>query len=140
MAMTSIKRSVLAASALGALLAVAPAYAQDDYSQGPPESVQVIAPPYHLDHNQFGTPVENEKLSIAVRYDDLDLTTRGGAHELRTRIRDAAHSVCEALAADIQYKAYDQPDCYKEATSAAMRRAGTAIGEARDSYDASYEY
>jgi UrcA family protein len=140
MTMTSLKRSALAAGAFGALLMAAPAYAQDDTYQGPPESVEVIAPPYHLDHNQFGTPLEKQTLSIAVRYDDLDLSTRGGAHELRARIRDAASSVCEQLAAQIPIKAYDAPDCFKEATSAAFRRADTAIGEARGAYGTSYEY
>jgi UrcA family protein len=110
-----------------------PAYDQG----GPPENVIVIAPPRtQTDHSSLA-PTEITRLSLHVRYDDLDLRTAEGAHELRARVRDAAYDVCGRLVARFPHALPSTPSCFKQALAGGMNRADTAIHEARDY---AYEY
>jgi UrcA family protein len=133
-----LMKSLLAASAL--VLTTSAVMAQDyndAYGPGPNESIEVIAPRIRPDSSSMA-PTSATKLSVQVRYDDLDLTTRGGARELRSRVRDAAQNVCETLADRFPYPAEPQAPCYKDAVSAGLARADNAISDARHASD--YEY
>jgi UrcA family protein len=105
------------AVALG--IGVATASAQGTpYSNGPTESVEVIGPRFH-----------------AVRYDDLDIATRSGAHALRWRIWNRAHEVCGRLSE--VYPVYEMTtakSCVKTAYEDAIVKAYRAIADARLSY------
>jgi len=103
----------------------------DDGYGAPPENVIVIAPPYQTDHSSLA-PTEITKLSMNVAYDDLDLRSAAGAHELRARVRDAAHDVCDRLVARFPHALYDTTSCYKQALHGGLNRADTAIHEARN--------
>jgi UrcA family protein len=137
-----LMKSLLAASALGVILAGSPVQAQDydndGYANGPNETIEVIAPRIPTDHSSLA-PTSATNLSIAVRYDDLDLTTGGGARELRSRVRDAARDVCETLEARFPIAAVPQKPCYRTAVEAGIARADNAISDARNYTDAGYE-
>src|SRR5205814_3104990 len=80
-------------------LGVSAAFAQGSpYSNGPTESVEVIAPRFHADSTPLNGPMEKVSYSERVRYDDLNLLTRRGARALRWRIWDTAQDVCVRLA------------------------------------------
>lgn len=133
-----LMKSLLAASAL--ILSGSAALAQDyndAYGPGPNESIEVIAPRIRPDNSSMA-PTSATKLTVQVRYDDLDLTTHGGASELRSRVRDAAHNVCETLEARFPIPAVPQEPCYRTAVSSGLARADNAISDARHSED--YEY
>lgn len=132
-----LMKSLLAASAL--VLTASAALAQDyndAYGPGPNESIEVIAPRLPHDNSSMA-PTSATKLSMQVRYDDLDLTTRDGARELRSRVRDAAHNVCETLEARFPIPAVPQEPCYRSAASSGLARADNAISDARHG---DYEY
>ena len=58
-------------------LGVSAAFAQGSpYSNGPTESVEVIAPRFHADSAPLNGPMEKVSYSERVRYDDLNLLTR----------------------------------------------------------------
>ena len=107
-----------------------PAY-DDGYAANVPENVIVIAPHVQTDHSSLA-PTEITKLSMNVAYDDLDLRSAAGAHELRARIRDAAHDVCGRLIARFPHALSNTTSCYKQALYGGMNRADTAIREARN--------
>jgi UrcA family protein len=106
-----------------------PAY--DNGYAGPPENVIVIAPPRQTDHSSLA-PTQITRLSMNVAYDDLDLRSAQGAHELRARIRDAARDVCDRLVARFPHALYDTTSCYRQALDGGMNRADTAIHVARN--------
>jgi len=122
------------AVALG--IGVATASAQGTpYSNGPTESVEVIGPRFHADTTRLNAPLERVSLSSSVRYDDLDIATRGGAHALRWRIWNRAHEVCDRLSE--VYPVYEMTtakSCVKTAYEDAMVKAYRAIADARLSY------
>lgn len=128
-----LKTTLLAA---GALMLAATAASAQDYDG--PETVEVIAPRIVHDNSALA-PTSYTNLSTVVRYDDLDLRTRAGAGELRARIRDAAHDVCEELKYRYPHQLAGDPPCYKTAVDKAMARADTAIGSARSYTYAGYE-
>jgi len=138
------KTSLIAASALGLVLVASSASAQDygngdgAYNNGPTETIEVIAPRAPADSSSLA-PTSATKLSVAVRYDDLDLTTRDGAHELRDRVRGAAHDVCETLEQRFPIAAVPQEPCYRSAVDAGLRRADNAISGARHYSYVGYE-
>jgi UrcA family protein len=105
--------------------------APENAPENMPENVIVIAPPYQTDHSSLA-PTEITKLSMNVAYDDLDLRSASGAHELRARVRDAAHDVCDRLAGRFPHALYDTTSCYKQALHGGLNRADTAIHEARN--------
>jgi UrcA family protein len=146
--MTKIHSALLAASALGLALTATSvsAHSYDDqsgYQNGPPEQVIVIAPPDYYAHrpypsNQLGRPPEPTTLSQSVNFSDLDLSTREGAHELRARIRDAAHGICSELASRYPIRMANSQPCYEKAVQSGLNRADNAIHEARYEYRDDY--
>ncbi|HWA90610.1 MAG TPA: UrcA family protein [Rhizomicrobium sp.] len=144
-----LKYSLLAGSALALMLTAAPAFAQDyndntdngydqSYNNGP-ETIEVIAPRFNFERRPVGAPPGRLSLSQAVSYNDLDLRTRSGAHELRMRVRDTAQEVCARLAEEYPVKQAPGTNCYKTALDDAMARADTAIRDARNYTYAGYE-
>jgi len=147
--MTRFHTTLLAASALGLVLGTSSVSAQgyDDqytYQGGPNEEVIVVAPDYYYHRpypsNQLGRPPEPTTLSQSVGYSDLDLATSEGAHELRARVRDAAHDICAELAGRYPVRMANSEPCYKKAVESGMNRANSAIYQARYDYREGYEY
>jgi UrcA family protein len=144
-------RRLLLAGAAALALSAAPASAQgygpygDDpgYANGPPEEVEVTAPHFRQETAPLNAPLEKVSLSTRVPYDDLDLATRSGAHELRLRVRDAARGVCEQLAGVYPVYQLNGTSCFKTALENGMVRANAAITtarqQARDEYYEGYE-
>ena len=153
----SCKLSLLAAaSVFGLVLAAGPAAAQDYYGSAdddyappagravpppapaydqsvPAEEVIVTAPRPRFEERrgELGGRVEDVSLSQDVRYDDLDLTTPEGAHELRDRIRYTAREECRRLDQMYPIASDDSPPCYRTAVDDGMQQADEAIGRAR---------
>jgi UrcA family protein len=132
-----VTRLALLASAV-LLLATAPAanaqdrYRNASYSDESREQVIVIAPRVHEERGAtLGIP-SKVSMSQPVPYDDLDLRTRTGAHELRLRVADTARNICDRLADNYPYREVPGRSCYKEAVSDAMIRVNEAIRDARD--------
>jgi UrcA family protein len=121
-------------------LGIAEASAQAaPYSNGPTESVEVIAPRFRADTTPLNGPMEKVSYSERVRYDDLNLLTRRGVHELRWRIWDTAQNVCVRLAeAYPVYVSTTEKSCARRAYEDAMVRAYGAISDKRIS--AAYWY
>ena len=119
---------LVTAGAFGLLLAASSAYAQS-YN----ENVDVTSPRMHYEPRQssIGAPIENVSLSEAVRYDDLDLRTAGGARRLEERVRYTAQSVCNRL--DHMYPIAEDgsPPCIEGALATGMQRADAAITHVR---------
>src|SRR5579871_1994811 len=93
---SSGRRLLLVAVALGAVLISPVASAQNGRGDGESgsanstrEEVYVYGPRIHVERSPLGS-IEKVSMSRAVRYDDLDLRTMPGAHELRLRIRNVA--------------------------------------------------
>lgn len=110
---------------------------------GPPEEVIVTPPPYGPTRGHLGGPIEDVSLSRAVRYDDLDLTSRWGVRRLRQRIAFEARTLCRQLDTMYPVSADDAGGwngrCYNRAYERAMYRADRVIYEARYSYGQSYQ-
>jgi UrcA family protein len=85
----------------------------------------------------YGGPVgpdgRPERLSQAVSYADLDLSTWSGREALRHRIRDTARSLCDALN-EPSTRAGDPlvPSCVDEAVRGAERQMRVAVNVAYD--------
>src|SRR4051794_40915240 len=135
----------VAAAAAAALFTVAspvsaqPYGAYETYS-APPEEVIVTAPRPHAQFREEGggglrsmdVPPEKVSLTTHVRYDDLDLLSPEGAHELRLRVRAAAHGVCHDLAEAYPfYRIANSESCYREAVDRALVHANEVIGNVR---------
>ncbi|HXL99636.1 MAG TPA: UrcA family protein [Rhizomicrobium sp.] len=131
--------ALLAASALGLILAAPSAMAQDygrddGFRNGPTEEVIVTAPPYRQQRSAVtGAPIQDVAISQPVRFDDLDLRTDWGARTLHERIRTAAHDLCRRLDTLYPNSTDDSPPCYRTALENAMYRADSAIDAARQS-------
>ena len=132
-------RSALLAMA-GTFLVTGSASAQSSpYSNGPTESVEVIAQRFHADSAPLNGPMEKISYSERVRYDDLNLLTRRGVHELRWRIWDTAQNVCVRLAEAFPvYVSTTEKSCVRRAYEDAMVKAYGAISDKRTS--AAYWY
>jgi UrcA family protein len=112
--------------------APAPAYAEPGSTVG---EVVVIAPYHRAERDPAtGAPIERVSTSRVVHFDDLDLTSDYGVHELHYRIVLAARDACDSL--DRHYDVMDPGDgsCVARAVVDAMHQA--PIGYARD---AAYE-
>jgi UrcA family protein len=101
------------------------------YDEGPPPSVGelvIIAPRYHEERSPIGAPIETVREQRVVYTDDLDLSTRWGAHALKRRIERAARDACADL--DFRYPIGDPStgECVATATRHAMRRAEYVLG------------
>lgn len=135
----SITRLMLLAGAAGLFFAIQPAGAQDygradDMGQqAGPEQIIVQAPYLREERSNVFGHLDKVSMSGAVSYADLDLTTRGGARELRRRVRDTARDICRQLAEDYPFR--QQPlstKCYEGAVKDGLVRADDAIRDARD--------
>jgi len=130
-------KSACCAALLVTALGATPASAQDSYGSNvaygsDTENVQVNAPRFRVEGSRMRGSLEKISLSGAVRYDDLNLRTRGGARELYLRVRDEAQNVCMHL--EVAYPVREAPgtSCYKTALENATLRANAAIRDARD--------
>jgi len=141
MSVHSLLKPVLLASALGALMMVPAAQAQDDgryndaaYSNDT-ESVTVYAPHFHVDRSTpLGAP-DRVSLSRAVPYNDLDLRSPSDAHELRVRVATAAREICDQLQDATQTQEARDTSCYRTARDNAILRANAVIRDARNNDD-----
>ena len=135
--MRILAATLLAAGAVGlGLITSSGASAQDygppaPYATVPTDEVIVTAPRYRNDHNRLNVPIENVSLSQPVRYDDLDLRTRQGAHELRRRVRVVADQVCGQLIDAYPVGVDSDATCYRNAVAEAQPRVDAAIQTAR---------
>ena len=139
---TSLKtiRHLALAGAFGALFLAPAAFAQDTdnynaaaYSPDTTEQVIVVAPDISEERSNAFGHLDKVSMSLRVPFDDLDLTTRDGAHALRDRVRNAARDVCAKLADEYPFK--QQPGstkCYEGALKNGMLRADAAIRDSRD--------
>ena len=137
-----IRTALLAVGAFGALATTA-AFAQD-YDTGPGENVIVVAPDYYT-HRPYpshllGRPPERTTMSMSVSYSDLDLTTRDGAYELRSRVRDAARDICSDLASEYPIRMVESEPCLKNAIGIGLNRANMAISDKRQARGDYYAY
>lgn len=132
------RMALLAASALTIMLAAPSVSAQDyyddtAYDRGPTEEVIVQAPEYYRQQRDSatGAPIVDVAMSREVRFDDLDLRSRWGVRELRTRVSATARQLCDRL--NVRYPAAtsDSPDCFRTAYNDAMAQAEEAIERAR---------
>jgi UrcA family protein len=134
--------SLLAATAIGLAFA-APANAQQysrydepTYGNSSDEQIEVTAPRYHS-RSAIGAPIRDVAMSREVRFDDLDLRTTWGAHELKARIRYTASNLCQKLNIRYPVSADGSPPCYQTTIHRAMYQADRAISDARnEAYDA----
>ncbi len=109
-----------------------PGYADAEPSVG---EVIIVAPRRYSERDPAtGAPIERVATSRRVRYDDLDLTTDYGVHELHHRVERAAQDACDSL--DRHYQTLDSGDqeCVVRAVRDAMAQA--PLGYASD---AAYE-
>ena len=130
-------RAAILAGAVGLALAASSANAQDRYDNGAyanDESIQVIAPRFDTtaDGQRLNGPLEKISLSTNVPYDDLNLRTWRGAHELKLRVRDAAQTTCARLAEAYPVQEAFGTNCYKTALQNGELRANSVIRDARD--------
>jgi len=119
----------------GALVFCGAAVAQD-YGYDQPvaydEQVPVIGQRIHVEPGaRFGDVPEKLSASSYVRYDDLDLTTRDGAAELRFRVREAARDICRGLIDAYPVHTIQGQNCYKDAADSGLVQANEAISQAR---------
>lgn len=115
-----------------------PAYDQRgdtaDYDAAPSVGEIVVRPTYRDDRDENGVPTERVYASRVVRFDDLDLSTRWGVHELHARVVRAATDACNEL--DNLYPSGRYPmnsndgDCKARSIRHAM--ADAPIGDAVD--------
>jgi UrcA family protein len=132
----NLQKTILGGVFFAGVLAASSAWAQGSaYSNGPTESLQVIAPHFRADSTPLNGPLEKMSLSRKVRYDDLNLLTRRGAHELEWRIWSTAQEVCGRLAeAYPVYESTTEKPCARTAYENAMVKAYGAISNARQAY------
>ena len=75
------------------------------------------------------TPVD--RISTAVDYGDLDLTTRSGRAALHHRVQHAATSLCRRLGEDHLGSALGEPSCEQGAIMSAASQEHEAIATAK---------
>lgn len=71
-----------------------------------------------------------DRMSRAVAYDDLDLTTLEGREVLRLRIRDTAGDICRALREDPDARSPLIDSCRNDAIKSARMQVRAAIDRA----------
>jgi UrcA family protein len=109
-------RKLYIAAATGALLAAAPAFAQEV------EELTVVG--------RAGPDGEARSLSQAVSYADLDLTLAADQDALKSRVSDAARSLCDRLGESSTTAAPIAPSCRDAAVRDAQDQMKMAIAEA----------
>jgi len=132
--MSIFSRSLLFGGAALALLVALPAQAQErtTYTKivdGVTERVEVIMP--HEQRSEIGAPIEYRTVSREVRFDDLDLSTREGAQQLRNRVRETARELCNQPDIRIAVVTANSPPCYSTAVADAMEQVHDAVARAR---------
>jgi UrcA family protein len=132
-----LRTLTVATGVLGALLALSPVMASDidrdvTSQSAATEKIEVYAPHVRVDRSPLNGPVHKISMSRAVRYDDLNLRTARGAHELRLRIRDVARDICSQLEETYPVPEAPYTSCYRTAVNDAMLRADGAIRDARE--------
>ncbi len=133
MAIHAKAKFLVPAAGMVALMALAIPAAAQDYGYGNTETVIVNAPPFVEERGHLGGEIRTVSLSHEVRFDDLDLRTYWGAHELRNRIRFTARQECEQLDRFYPVEAStNMHPCYRTAVERAMVDADTAIRDARE--------
>lgn len=112
-----------------------PSYDQRDDTDGSTRVGDlVVTPEYRADRSVDGIPTERVYASRVVYFDDLDLNTAWGVHQLHARVARAASDACNQL--DNQYPMGLVPldssdgDCKARAIRHAM--AAAPIGDAED--------
>jgi UrcA family protein len=132
--------SGLSIIAAGMMFAAAPVWAQEVAPPPGPgavssEEIIVTAPPPNIRVERFGRasslPPSKVSLTDHIRYSDLDLTTAGGATELRARIRHAARHVCNELRDAYPFQQVAGTDCYKDAARDGLGRVDNIVATAR---------
>jgi UrcA family protein len=108
-------RKLYIAAAAGALLVAAPAYAQEV------EELTVVG--------RAGPDGEARSLSQAVSYADLDLTLAADQVALKSRVSDAARSLCDRLGEGATTAAFG-PSCRDAAVRDTQDQMKMAIAEA----------
>jgi UrcA family protein len=106
-------------------------YGPSDYQNGPDDEVIVTGPHRHIERSTIGAPIEDVVMRRPVRFDDLDLRTSWGAHELRERVRVTASAMCRDLEARYPIATSDNTPCYEPAVEDAMYQADAVIRSAR---------
>ena len=111
-------------------------YDQPAYDQGDSSRVGelVVTPNYRENRDENGIPTERVYASRVVHFDDLDLSTRWGVHELHARVVRAATDACNELDSLYPQGLYpinsNDGDCKARAIRHAM--ADAPIGESVD--------
>ena len=140
--MSHHSRFAFLAAAVGLVLMATQASAQDygpptpDTAYGPSnEQIVIQAPGFReqgTGRRPLGWPPERVSLSVPVSYGDLDLRTRAGAHELRSRVVRAAYGVCGQLRDAYPFHPLNSSrSCLREARDNALSRADSTISEVR---------
>jgi UrcA family protein len=127
---------LLAAGALSFAIAAPSARAQSRYDgvtyyRDGSDDVIIEAPRHFHERSRIGAPIEDVALSRVVRYNDLDLRTDWGAHELKARVTRTAASACDELDVRYPFSTPDSPPCYATAVHFGIRDADYAIAHAR---------
>ena len=68
-----------------------------DYDTGPANVGEIVVRPTYRERNENGIPTERVYASRVVHFDDLDLSTGWGVHELHARVVRAATDACSEL-------------------------------------------
>ena len=95
----------------------------------------VYGPHREGERSAIGAPIEDVSISRPVRYDDLDLRTDRGVHELKRRILHTADGLCRRL--DVVYPGRFYPPtsdnlpCRQTVIEDAMEQADAAIARER---------
>ena len=126
------------AGVMSLVMAAAAAHAQDvdrdgavTYNNSTTETIEVYGPRLRVERAPMNGPVSKISLSRNVRYDDLNLRTAHGARELRVRIRNTAHDVCNLLADAYRVPEAAGTSCYRTTLQDGLLRADEAIRDAR---------
>jgi UrcA family protein len=105
-----------------------------DYDTAPSVGEIVVTPNYRNQRSENGIPTQRVYASRVVHFDDLDLSTRWGVHELHARVVRAATDACDQLDSLYPQGLYpidsNDGDCKARAVRHAM--ADAPIGEAVD--------
>jgi len=120
------------AACVGALALAAQASAQSEppgYDQPAiVGGVTVRIPHRYTTDPTTGARVRMDSVTMMVPLDDLDLSTRWGAHVARSRIERAARAVCEQAEDAYPNDAESPAGCYPVALRDALYQAQTAAG------------
>lgn len=119
--MTTTFRSALGLLGAVALIATSALTVARSDELLPEVTVTAYQPVSKLGRDANGRPIEVVRLSRAVSYADLDLSTYTGATELQARVKTAAKAVCKEL-----------EDMYPEGNEAGLP-AGSCVQEAINS-------